>query len=169
MAIASINPATGETEQTFAAHSADEVDARIAEASSAYRTLRDTTFAQRAEWMQAAADALAADVDMASAMLTREMGKPLAQARAVGKPVSVCGEMAGDPAFSEVLLAMGLRSFSMHPSQIASIKEKVLQTDTQRWSAWLERVLAADDPEQACRVAKAACETNDEAAQRLSA
>jgi succinate-semialdehyde dehydrogenase/glutarate-semialdehyde dehydrogenase len=82
MAIASINPATGETEQTFAAHSADEVDARIAEASSAYRTLRDTTFAQRAEWMQAAADALAADVDMASAMLTREMGKPLAQARA---------------------------------------------------------------------------------------
>ena len=33
--------------------------------------------------------------------------------------VSVCGEMAGDPAFTELLLAMGLRSFSMHPSQIA--------------------------------------------------
>jgi phosphotransferase system enzyme I (PtsI) len=97
------------------------------------------------------------------------LARAIAQARAVGKPVSVCGEMAGDPAFSEVLLAMGLRSFSMHPSQIASIKEKVLQTDTQRWSAWLERVLAADDPEQACRVAKAACETNDEAAQRMSA
>jgi phosphotransferase system enzyme I (PtsI) len=97
------------------------------------------------------------------------LARAIAQARAVGKPVSVCGEMAGDPAFSEVLLAMGLRSFSMHPSQIASIKEKVLQTDTQRWGAWLERVLAADDPEQACRIAKSACETNVEAAQRLSA
>ena len=38
---------------------------------------------------------------------------------AAGKDVSVCGEMAGDPAFTELLLAMGLRSFSMHPSQIA--------------------------------------------------
>ena len=36
-----------------------------------------------------------------------------------GKHVSVCGEMAGDPAFTELLLGMGLRSFSMHPAQIA--------------------------------------------------
>ncbi len=97
------------------------------------------------------------------------LARAIAQSRAIGKHVSVCGEMAGDPAFSEVLLAMGLRSFSMHPSQIASIKEKVLQTDTQRWGTWLERVLDADDPERACRIAKAACETNTEAARRLSA
>jgi phosphoenolpyruvate synthase/pyruvate phosphate dikinase len=36
-----------------------------------------------------------------------------------GRHVSICGEMAGDPAFTEVLLAMGLRSFSMHPAQIS--------------------------------------------------
>ncbi|WP_340138274.1 putative PEP-binding protein, partial [Stenotrophomonas maltophilia] len=40
----------------------------------------------------------------------------ISQARAAGKGVSVCGEMAGDPDFTELLLAMGLRSFSMHPS-----------------------------------------------------
>ena len=51
----------------------------------------------------------------------------ISQARAAGKGVSVCGEMAGDPAFTELLLAMGLRSFSMHPTQIASIKQKVLR------------------------------------------
>ena len=48
------------------------------------------------------------------------IAQTIAQARAAGKGVSVCGEMAGDPAFTELLLAMGLRSFSMHPSQIAA-------------------------------------------------
>ena len=69
------------------------------------------------------------------------------QARAAGKDVSVCGEMAGDPAFTELLLAMGLRSFSMHPSQIASIKQRVLRTDVRRWVSRIESVLSADDPE----------------------
>src|SRR5205814_6437508 len=42
------------------------------------------------------------------------VAQTIAGARAVGKGVSVCGEMAGDTAFSELLLAMGSRSFSMH-------------------------------------------------------
>jgi phosphotransferase system enzyme I (PtsI) len=68
-------------------------------------------------------------------------------ARASGKEVSVCGEMAGDPAFTELLLAMGLRSFSMHPARIASIKQRVLRTDARRWASRVAEVLAADDPE----------------------
>ena len=48
------------------------------------------------------------------------VAQTIAGARAIGKEVSVCGEMAGDTAFSELLLAMGLRSFSMHPSQIVA-------------------------------------------------
>ncbi len=68
-------------------------------------------------------------------------------ARSAGKEVSVCGEMAGDPAFTELLLAMGLRSFSMHPSQIASIKQRVLRTDVRRWAGRLAAVLESDDPE----------------------
>lgn len=52
--------------------------------------------------------------------------------RARNKAVSVCGEMAGDPAFTETLLRMGLRSFSMHPAQIATIKQRILRVDSRR-------------------------------------
>lgn len=78
------------------------------------------------------------------------LARVITQARAAGKHVSVCGEMAGDPDFTELLLAMGLRCFSMHPSQIASIKERVLRVDARRWSQQLERVLSADEPELEC-------------------
>ena len=69
------------------------------------------------------------------------------RAREAGRHVSICGEMAGDPAFTEVLLAMGLRSFSMHPAQIATIKQRILRTDTTRWTGRLQDILAADDPQ----------------------
>lgn len=74
----------------------------------------------------------------------------ITQARAAGKGVSVCGEMAGDPAFTELLLAMGLRSFSMHPTQVASVKQRVLRADTRRLAPLLDQVLYSEDPEAAC-------------------
>ena len=61
--------------------------------------------------------------------------RTIAAARARGKGVSVCGEMAGDPAFTAALLGMGLRSFSMHPAQIATIKQQVLRLDTRKLGA----------------------------------
>jgi len=82
MAIATVNPATGETVETFEPHDSAEVARRIAEAAEAAIALRDTTFAQRAEWMNATADILEADVERAARMITLEMGKPIAQARA---------------------------------------------------------------------------------------
>jgi phosphotransferase system enzyme I (PtsI) len=69
-------------------------------------------------------------------------------ARAAGKDVSVCGEMAGDPAFTPVLLAMGLRCFSMHPRQIASVKQAILRADASRLAQRLPAVLSADEPQQ---------------------
>jgi phosphotransferase system enzyme I (PtsI) len=78
------------------------------------------------------------------------LARVIAQACAAGKPVSVCGEMAGDSEFTELLLAMGLRSLSMHPAQIASIKQRVLRTDARRWALQLERVLSSEDPEREC-------------------
>ncbi len=71
----------------------------------------------------------------------------IARARAAGKDVSVCGEMAGDPGFTELLLAMGLRSFSMHPAQIAAVKQRVLRADTRQWEPRLREVLDAEDPQ----------------------
>jgi succinate-semialdehyde dehydrogenase/glutarate-semialdehyde dehydrogenase len=86
MTIATVNPATGETVETFEPHDNAEVARRIAEAAEAAVTLRDTTFAQRAEWMNATADVMEADVEQVARMLTLEMGKPIGQARAeVGK------------------------------------------------------------------------------------
>ena len=67
-------------------------------------------------------------------------------ARAAGKPVCVCGEMAGDVVFTELLLAMGLRSFSMHPARIAAVKQRVLRADTRQLEARLSGVLESDDP-----------------------
>jgi phosphotransferase system enzyme I (PtsI) len=77
----------------------------------------------------------------------------IARANALGKGVSVCGEMAGDSAFTELLLAMGLRSFSMHPARVASIKQRVLRADTRQLAAHLSGVLADDHPEEALRLA----------------
>jgi phosphotransferase system enzyme I (PtsI) len=77
------------------------------------------------------------------------IAKVIKEADDKGKAVSVCGEMAGDPAFTELLLAMGLRSFSMHPAQVASIKQRILRADTRRLAGALQKVLVADDPQQA--------------------
>jgi phosphoenolpyruvate-protein phosphotransferase (PTS system enzyme I) len=70
----------------------------------------------------------------------------IAQARAQGKGVSVCGEMAGDVSMTRLLLGLGLRSFSMHPSQILAVKQQILRCDTTKLATWAQTVLAADDP-----------------------
>ena len=77
----------------------------------------------------------------------------IAQAGTAGKEISVCGEMAGDPSFTELLLAMGLRSFSMHPSQLLAVKQRILRADASRGAARLASVLSADDPQAACAAA----------------
>ena len=84
------------------------------------------------------------------------VARTIGQARAMGKDVSVCGEMAGDVDFTALLLAMGLRSFSMHPSQIASVKQRILRADTRRLAQMLPAVLAAEDPAAVCRATLAA-------------
>jgi phosphotransferase system enzyme I (PtsI) len=80
----------------------------------------------------------------------------IAQSRGAAKSVSVCGEMAGDPAFTDLLLAMGLRNFSMHPSQIPSVKQRVLRADTSRLASLLGDVLSSDEPQRAADMAFAA-------------
>jgi phosphotransferase system enzyme I (PtsI) len=75
------------------------------------------------------------------------LASSIEQARLAGKSVSVCGEMAGDPAFTEVLLAMGLRSFSMHPTQIPSVKQRVLRADARRLAHALPPVLLSEEPQ----------------------
>jgi phosphotransferase system enzyme I (PtsI) len=79
----------------------------------------------------------------------RLLADTIAECRAQDKPVSVCGEMAGDVGLTRLLLGLGLRSFSMHPSQILAVKQQVLRTDASKLEAWAQRVIASDDPTQA--------------------
>lgn len=62
------------------------------------------------------------------------------------KSVSVCGEMAGDVTMTRLLLGLGLRSFSMHPSQILAVKQQIVRSDTAKLAVWAQSILAADDP-----------------------
>jgi phosphotransferase system enzyme I (PtsI) len=70
----------------------------------------------------------------------------LASAEKVGVPVSVCGEMAGDPALTRMLLGMGLRIFSMHPSQILEVKSRVLKANVEELAPTVRRMLRLDEP-----------------------
>jgi phosphoenolpyruvate-protein phosphotransferase (PTS system enzyme I) len=79
----------------------------------------------------------------------RLIAQTIATANELGKEVSVCGEMAGDPAFTELLLGMGLRSFSMHPTQVSSIKKRILRVDASVWSRHVDLICEADDPQVA--------------------
>jgi phosphotransferase system enzyme I (PtsI) len=63
-----------------------------------------------------------------------------------GKPVAVCGEMAGDLEATRLLIGMGLRSFSMHPASLLRVKREILRCDAGRLRARVSRLLAADDP-----------------------
>ena len=79
----------------------------------------------------------------------RLVADTIAECNAQGKGVSVCGEMAGDVTLTRLLLGLGLRSFSMHPSQILAVKQEVLRSDTAKLQAWAQGVLEAEDPASA--------------------
>jgi len=63
-----------------------------------------------------------------------------------GMPIAVCGEMAGDLQLTRLLLGLGLRNFSMHPSQLLPIKERILCTNLGEVQAAAQRVLRNTDP-----------------------
>jgi phosphotransferase system enzyme I (PtsI) len=79
----------------------------------------------------------------------RLVADTIAESNAQGKSVSVCGEMAGDPTLTRLLLGLGLRSFSMHPTQVLAVKQEVLRADVKRLVPWAQAVLASDNPGEA--------------------
>ncbi|MDH4455995.1 MAG: phosphoenolpyruvate--protein phosphotransferase [Candidatus Methylopumilus sp.] len=74
--------------------------------------------------------------------ITLKAGKKL------GKEVSVCGEMAGDSKLTRLLLGLGLRQFSMHPSHILSIKHQVLQSDLVKLVPAARKILSSHDSDK---------------------
>jgi len=63
------------------------------------------------------------------------------------KEVSICGEMAGDSKLTRLLLGMGLRHFSMHPSRILSVKKQVLNSNTKKLIPWSTKILKTKESE----------------------
>jgi len=116
VAIATINPATGETVKTYDEMSAADVERCLAAAAAAHDRYRLTSFAERAGWMREAAGILDTERDQIAAMMTTEMGKTLAAARQeVAKCATACryyaehaeGFLADEPADAD---AVGARN-----------------------------------------------------------
>lgn len=62
-----------------------------------------------------------------------------------GKPVAVCGEMAGEVEMTRLLLGFGLRQFSMHASQLLEVKQQVLRSDLGEITPLATRILRNDE------------------------
>jgi succinate-semialdehyde dehydrogenase / glutarate-semialdehyde dehydrogenase len=80
MAIATINPTTGEVVKTFTALTDAQVDEKIATAAKTFKSYRKTSFADRARWMNKAADILELEKDAIGRLMTLEMGKTVSSA-----------------------------------------------------------------------------------------
>jgi phosphotransferase system enzyme I (PtsI) len=63
-------------------------------------------------------------------------------------PVAICGELAGDPKMTRLLLGMGLRQFSMHPTQLLEVKQQVVMADTEQLALKVTRLMRFDEPER---------------------
>jgi succinate-semialdehyde dehydrogenase / glutarate-semialdehyde dehydrogenase len=107
VAIATINPATGQTVKSYDEMSEADVERCLAAAAATYASYRLTSFEDRATWMLRAAEILDDERDQIAAMMTTEMGKTLAAAKAeVAKCATACryyaehaeGFLADEPA-----------------------------------------------------------------------
>jgi phosphotransferase system enzyme I (PtsI) len=70
------------------------------------------------------------------------------QAKRANIPVAVCGEMAGDPSMTKLLLGLGLTDFSMHFSQLLLVKREILKADVGLLKSRIGAVLKAIEPEE---------------------
>lgn len=70
------------------------------------------------------------------------------QAEKAGLPLSVCGEIAGDPHLTRLLLGLGIRQLSMHPTQLLKVKQEVLLSDLSVLKSKVDRILTMMDEKE---------------------
>jgi phosphoenolpyruvate-protein phosphotransferase (PTS system enzyme I) len=78
----------------------------------------------------------------------RLLAQVIQTARKAEMPVAICGELAGDPRMTHLLLGMGLRQFSMHPTQLLEVKQQIVMADTEQLAAKVAKILRCDEPER---------------------
>ena len=91
-------------------------------------------------------DAVAHLYDPLHPAVLKLLAMAIASAGKARVPIAVCGEMAGDPNLTRLLLGMGLRNLSMHPAQLLNIKQRVLTTDVGALAPIVARMRRSDDP-----------------------
>lgn len=69
-------------------------------------------------------------------------------AQKAGIPVAVCGEMAGNPVLTRLLLGFGLREFSMHPAHLPEVKQMILKTSLPDLKPWIRKILQTYDTDR---------------------
>ncbi|MGH8853116.1 MAG: phosphoenolpyruvate--protein phosphotransferase [Telluria sp.] len=75
------------------------------------------------------------------------IAQTIATGHKAGLDVAVCGEMAGDTKLTRLLLGMGLREFSMHPGQLLSVKQEILNCDLAAITTRTRRILRSIEPD----------------------
>ncbi len=113
MAIATINPATGEIVRTFDALTDAQVDEKISKAAKSFHSFRQTSFADRARWMITAAEILEAEKEPIGRLMTLEMGKTL------GSAIAEADKCAG-----------GCRYYAAHAAKF--IADEVIETSASK-------------------------------------
>ena len=93
-------------------------------------------------------DAVAHLYDPLHPAVLRLMAQTIQSAQRALMPVAVCGEMAGDPKLTKLLLGMGLRQFSMHPSQLLEVKQQVMMSDTAQLALRVAKILKLDEQDK---------------------
>ena len=78
----------------------------------------------------------------------RLLAMAITSAKKAGKPIAVCGEMAGEVHLTRLLLGLGLRLFSMHPAHLLTVKQRVLTTEVAVIKALTDRIRRADHPDK---------------------
>ncbi|MDG4549157.1 MAG: phosphoenolpyruvate--protein phosphotransferase [Candidatus Contendobacter sp.] len=74
--------------------------------------------------------------------------------RRAGIPVSLCGEMAGDPRYTRLLLGLGLTEFSMHPSNLLEVKRAIQDSHVGALAETIQRLLRTTDAEKYAEILK---------------
>ncbi len=65
-------------------------------------------------------------------------------AKSAGKPIAVCGEMAGDVSLTRLLLGLGLRTLSMHPTNLLQIKNIIMQTNISKIKPLIRKIISSN-------------------------
>jgi phosphotransferase system enzyme I (PtsI) len=80
--------------------------------------------------------------------VVRLLAQAIAFASKAGKPIAVCGEMAGEVSLTRLLLGLGLRNFSMHPAHLLSVKQRVLTSEVAVSKPLIDRIRRADSADR---------------------